>query len=73
MDEQRIKEQLLVSNSEFRRLHDEHRRHESALVEMAAKPFLNPDELVHEKELKKLKLVLKDKMALMIIAYGKSL
>jgi uncharacterized protein len=73
MDEQRIKERLLEANPEFRRLHEEHRRHEERLVELAAAPFLSQDDLIHEKELKKLKLVLKDKMALMISDYGKIL
>jgi uncharacterized protein len=73
MDEQRIKEHLLISNPDFRRLHEEHQRHEARLAELGAKPFLNQDEIVQEKDLKKLKLALKDKMALMISASGKNL
>lgn len=73
MEEQRIKERLLVSDPDFRRLHEEHHRHELSLVELSGKPFLTQDELRQEKELKKLKLALKDKMAHMISEFGKSL
>lgn len=73
MDEQRIKERLIVSNPDFRRLHEEHHRHELSLVELSGKPFLTQDEMIQERELKKLKLALKDKMALMISEFGKSL
>jgi uncharacterized protein len=72
MDELRIKEHLLIANSDFRRLHEEHQRHEARLAELAAKPFLSQDEMIQERELKKLKLALKDKMALMIAASGKA-
>jgi uncharacterized protein YdcH (DUF465 family) len=72
MDEQRIRDQLLVSDPDFRRLFEEHQRHESRLAELAAKPFLSPEESVQERELKKHKLALKDKMAIMISAFGKN-
>jgi uncharacterized protein YdcH (DUF465 family) len=72
MDEQRIKDHLLISDPDFRRLHEEHQRHESRLAELAAKPFLSPEDEVQERELKKLKLALKDRMAHLISAYGKN-
>ena len=73
MEEHLIKERLLAENSEFRRIHDEHRNHELRLVELAAKPFLTEEERLQERELKKLKLALKDRMYLIMRDFQKSL
>lgn len=47
---------------EYRRLHDEHRDHESRLQILAAKTRLSEDEEIEEKRLKKEKLAIKDRM-----------
>jgi len=73
MEEHQIKERLLAENFEFRRLHDEHRDHDFRLSELSAKPFLTPEEELRERELKKQKLFLKDKMALIVRDFQKSL
>ena len=73
MEEQIIKERLLAENFEFRRLHAEHQEHESRLDELAAKPFLSAEEELQQRELKKRKLLLKDKMALIMRDFQKSL
>jgi uncharacterized protein len=73
MDEHLIKERLMAENPEFRRLHDEHRDHESRLSALAAKAVLTDEEQVQERELKKLKLALKDKMYLIMRDFQKSL
>ncbi len=73
MEEHQIKERLLAENLEFRRLHDEHRDHDLRLSELSAKPFLTPEEELRERELKKHKLFLKDKMALIVRDFQKSL
>ncbi len=52
----------LVSDPEFRRLHEEHRHHEERLELLAAKTRLSEDEEIEEKRLKKEKLALKDRM-----------
>ncbi|MGD0782158.1 MAG: DUF465 domain-containing protein [Candidatus Aminicenantales bacterium] len=73
MEEQLIKERLLAENLEFRRLHDEHRDHDLRLSELSAKPFLTSEEEIRERELKKRKLLLKDKMAIIMRDFQKSL
>jgi uncharacterized protein YdcH (DUF465 family) len=50
------------TDSEFRRLHDEHRDHEERLSQLAAKSHLSEDEEFEEKRLKKEKLLIKDRM-----------
>jgi uncharacterized protein YdcH (DUF465 family) len=72
MEERLVKEQLLAENVEFRRLHDEHRDHDLSLSELSAKPFLTPEEELRERDLKKRKLFLKDKMALIMRDFQKS-
>ncbi|MDP2915371.1 MAG: DUF465 domain-containing protein [Candidatus Aminicenantes bacterium] len=62
MDENLLKELLLKENAEFRRLHQEHQRHEVRLAVLKDKPFLSDEERLEEKELKKKKLALKDMM-----------
>jgi uncharacterized protein YdcH (DUF465 family) len=62
MDEQAIKELLLRDNAEFRRAHDDHQACEKALDEIRGKTHLSPAEADEERDLKKRKLALKDKM-----------
>jgi uncharacterized protein YdcH (DUF465 family) len=62
MDEQAIKELLLRENAEFRRAHDDHQACEKALDALRGKSHLSPADDVEERELKKKKLVLKDRM-----------
>jgi uncharacterized protein YdcH (DUF465 family) len=62
MDEHAIKELLLRENAEFRRVHDDHQACEKALDEIRAKAYLSPAEADEERELKKKKLALKDRM-----------
>ena len=73
MEERLIKERLLAENLEFRRPHDEHRDHDLSLNELSAKPFLTPEEELRERDLKKRKLLLKDKMALIMRDFQKSM
>ena len=62
MDESALKNRLLERNVEFRNLHEEHQRHEARLAVLSEKAFLTDDERLEEKNLKKRKLVLKDRM-----------
>jgi uncharacterized protein YdcH (DUF465 family) len=73
MDETRLKERLLAESSEFRKLFDEHQLHESKLAALAEKPFLSADEEIEEKEIKKRKLALKDRMYLIMRDFQKTL
>jgi uncharacterized protein YdcH (DUF465 family) len=57
-----VRDQLLASNDEFRRLADEHSQYAQRLDSLIQKKYLSEDEKLEEVRLKKLKLRLKDQM-----------
>ena len=57
-----VKEQLLASDEEFRRLAHEHSQYAKRLEALIEKRYLSDDEKLEEVRLKKLKLRLKDQM-----------
>ncbi|GMU67592.1 MAG: hypothetical protein AMXMBFR36_38660 [Acidobacteriota bacterium] len=57
-----LKEEMLRSHDEYRRLHDEHHECENRLAELAHKTLPDPEDEVEEKRLKIHKLALKDRM-----------
>jgi uncharacterized protein YdcH (DUF465 family) len=57
-----LREQLLASNDEFRRLVQEHSQYSQRLDILLQKKYLSDDEKLEEVRLKKLKLRLKDQM-----------
>jgi len=57
-----VRDQLLASNEEFRRLVDEHSQYSQRLDSLINKKYLSEDEKLEEVRLKKLKLRLKDQM-----------
>jgi hypothetical protein len=57
-----VREQLLASHDEFRRLAQEHTQYSLRLNSLIEKQYLSEDEKVEEVRLKKLKLRLKDQM-----------
>ncbi len=59
-----VREQLLASNDEFRKLAEEHSNYNQRLESLANKKYLSEDEKVEIVRLKKLKLRLKDEMEL---------
>ena len=59
-------ERLSVENHEFRKLHDDHRRYDEELAALNARGFLSPDQQWRVSELKKLKLIAKDRMETML-------
>jgi uncharacterized protein YdcH (DUF465 family) len=69
MDEQELKQLLLRENPEFRRAHDEHQACESALDAIRGKAHLSAADADEERELKKKKLVLKDRMYRLMSEY----
>jgi uncharacterized protein len=62
MDESVLKERLILENAEFRKLHEEHQKLDRTLTDLSGKSFLTEDERLEERELKKRKLALKDRM-----------
>lgn len=73
MEESEIKERLQAADPEFRRLSEDHQRLDSRLAELASRPFLSETDMLLEKDLKKQKLVLKDKMYAIMTAFLKSI
>ena len=59
-----VREQLLASHDEFRRLAQEHAQYSQRLDLLIEKRYLSEDEKVEEVRLKKLKLRIKDQMEL---------
>lgn len=57
-----VREQLLASHEEFRRLAQEHNQHSLRLSSLVEKRYLSEEEKLEEIRLKKLKLRLKDQM-----------
>ena len=69
---QDLKQHLMGTNDEFRRLATEHQSYKEKLQQLASKTYLTDQEQFEEVRLKKLKLRLKDQMEQMIQHYRKS-
>ncbi len=65
-DREAIVQRLTELNDEFRRLRAEHQAQEQELAELQARPFLSAEQQWRESELKKLKLIGKDRMETLI-------
>jgi hypothetical protein len=59
-------QRLTEVNEEFRRLRHEHQDHERELTALQTRPFLTPEQQWRVSELKKLKLIAKDRMEALI-------
>jgi hypothetical protein len=73
MDENEIRERLLRENEEFKKMFEEHRRHDERLTVLRGRSSLTDEEKLEESDLKKRKLALKDKMYRLMVGYRKSL
>jgi len=72
MQEKELREVMLRENDEFKKLHQQHQKYEKELEKFKDKSYLTEDEKLKEKELKKKKLVLKDRMYFLMREYRKS-
>jgi len=73
MGEKELKELLLKENEEFKKVFSLHQKYEKELKKLRESSYLTDDERLKEKELKKKKLGLKDKMYFIMTEYKKSL
>lgn len=58
-----LKEELVRTDDEFRRLYEEHQEYERRLQELSHKSMFSQEDEAEEKKIKLHKLVLKDHMA----------
>ena len=72
MEENEIKARLLEENQEFRKAFDQHQMLEKKLSVFHEKNYLTEEEKLEEKQFKKKKLLLKDKMYVMISEFRRS-
>jgi len=66
MDQESLIERLMAENEEFRRLRGEHREHDRELETLKGTSPLSADQQWRISELKKLKLMAKDRMETII-------
>ena len=66
MDQETLIERLMAENEEFRTLRVEHHRHDVELEELKRTPPLSAEQQWRITELKKLKLMAKDRMEAII-------
>lgn len=57
-----LKRELIRTDEDFRRLHDEHQACENRLTELVQNTLPSPEDEVEEKRIKLQKLALKDRM-----------
>jgi hypothetical protein len=57
-----LKEELIATDGEFRRLYDEHQDYERRLDELNHRSLLSQEDEIEEKRIKLHKLTLKDRM-----------
>lgn len=62
-----LKEEMLETDEEFRRLYDEHQSCERRLDEIHQQSFLSQEDEFEQKRLKRHKLTLKDRMHAMLV------
>jgi uncharacterized protein YdcH (DUF465 family) len=61
-DSNELIDRLVAENHEFRKLRDDHRKYDEELTELRRRGFLSTDQQWRVSELKKLKLIAKDRM-----------
>ena len=66
IEQEALVERLTAENEEFRRLREEHREYEQELEGLKQRPFLSADQQWRMNEVKKLKLMAKDRMEALI-------
>jgi uncharacterized protein YdcH (DUF465 family) len=65
-----VKDELMASDENYRRLAQEHTQYAQRLEALVTKRFLSEEEQIEETRLKKLKLRLKDQMEQIVQQHG---
>ena len=65
-DREALIARLVAENEEFRKLRQDHQGYEQELEELKGRPFLSADQQWRVSEVKKLKLMAKDRMETLI-------
>ena len=65
-DREALIQRLTEASGEFRQLRNDHQQYERELADLQARPFLTTEQQWRESELKKLKLMAKDRMEALI-------
>jgi uncharacterized protein YdcH (DUF465 family) len=73
MREAELREQLMSTNREFKRLADEHKAYAEQLEVLSQRPYLSETERIQEIDLKKKKLMAKDRMYSIVQKYLKEM
>jgi uncharacterized protein YdcH (DUF465 family) len=73
MNEEEIKEQLMSSSADFRRLAEEHQQYDVKLRELLGRPHFSEQDHLEEINIKKKKLQLKDQMNSMVLRFKEEL
>lgn len=73
MRDEEIRELLLKENEDFKALFEEHQKLEQRLNELLNKWYLTDEEQEEEREIKKRKLFIKDRMYALIAEYRRNL
>ncbi len=73
MNEQELKSRLLEENEDFRRTYEDHQSLEREIEKLRGKPYPTEADSLDERDLKKKKLALKDRMYRMMADYRKGL
>ena len=68
----RLKEELMSHDSEFRELAKEHGKYEERLTELSALAYPSDEEQLEETTLKKKKLAIKDQMHSIMLQYQRN-
>jgi uncharacterized protein YdcH (DUF465 family) len=63
-----LKKELFETDEEFRSLFEEHQKFEQRLTELLEKSLLSEEDELEEKQIKRQKLLLKDRMELILRA-----
>ena len=71
--ETELREQLMASNPEYRRLAAEHQAYSEQLDKLSSRLHLSDEEKIQETTLKKKKLMLKDQMYSIVQKYRKEI